>query len=404
MRGEREYVVVTVSGRDRPGITATMATVLVQHEVEIADIDQIAFQDFLAITFLLDLSGGEARRDTVLKDLLFEAHRLGMNLDFRVLSENDLRRMLDRDLLVITFFGGTRAMAVVAGTIADEGANIVKISNLGGREAVGTAWRAECVELVVAIGGDGAALRLKNRLIAVSSELGVDLAIQRFDSYRKGKRIVFFDVDMTLLDMEVIDEMAAAAGAKEAVSRVTQKAMRGEIDFEESLRQRTALLKGLHRGALEKIRSNLRLSEGTEMLVATLKRLGFTLGLVSGGFRFFADHLRDTLGLDFAYANELEFKDDALTGRLIGNVVDDAEKAKIVNRVSAERGILLDQTVAIGDGANDRLMLGQAGLGIAYNAGKGLERSAGSRLARSKLKNILYILGITEDDIRETRT
>jgi phosphoserine phosphatase len=179
--------------------------------------------------------------------------------------------------------------------------------------------------------------------------------------------------------------------------------MRGDLDFEESLRQRVALLKGLDRSALEQIRSHLRLSEGSELLVSTLKRLGFVLGVVSGGFMFFAKHLKETLGLDFAYANELEFKGDKLTGRVVGDVVDDARKARIVNRESADRGIPLDQAVAIGDGANDRLMLGQAGLGIAYNAGRGLQRSAGSKLARNKLKNILYILGITEDDIGDLR-
>lgn len=402
MNGDKDYVVVTVSGRDRPGITAAFGRILVQHGVEIADIDQAALQEFLALTFLLDLSGEDARRDTVLKDLLFEAHRLGMNLDFQPLSERQQKRMRGMDLLVITFFGNTRAMAGIAAAIAAENGNIVKISNLTGRTSEGPPWRADCVELLVAADGSGAVSRLRETLIGASHDMGVDLAIQSFESHRKGKRIVFFDMDQTLLDMEIIDEVAAAAGVGDEVSRVTQKAMRGDIDFEESLRQRVALLKGLERSALENVRSHLRLSEGGDVLVATLKRLGYTMGVVSGGFMFFAEHLKETLGLDFAYANELEFKNDALTGRLVGNVVDDAAKAKIVNRESAKRGILLDQAVAIGDGANDRLMLGQAGLGIAYNAGRRLEQSAGSILARNKLKNILYILGITEDDIRES--
>ncbi|MGD8413974.1 MAG: phosphoserine phosphatase SerB [Candidatus Latescibacterota bacterium] len=403
MPEKKDYVVVTVSGRDRPGITAAFSRILVQHGVEIADIDQAALRDFLALTFLLDLSGDNAGRDTVLKDLLFEAHRLGMNLDFQPLSEKQRQRMSGQDLFVVTFFGNTEAMAAITGTVAGENGNILKISNLAGRTAKGPPWRAECVELLVAAQTNGAVSRIKDRLMTTSHEMGVDLAIQSFESHRKGKRIVFFDMDQTLLDMEVIDEMAAAAGVGGEVSRVTQKAMRGDLDFEESLRQRVALLKGLDRAALERIRSNLRLSEGSELLVSTLKRLGFVLGVVSGGFMFYAGHLEETLGLDFAYANELEFKGDKLTGRVIGEVVDDAKKAKIVNRESAKRGIPLDQAVAIGDGANDRLMLGQAGLGVAYNAGRGLERSAGSKLARNKLKNILYILGITDDDIGDLR-
>jgi len=404
MSANKDFVVVTVSGRDRPGITAAFSKILDRHNVKIADIDQAALQDFLALSFLFDLSGENGRRDTVLKDLLFEAHHLEMSLDFQLLSENELRRLRDKDLIVITFFGNTRALTNITAVIAREKVNIVKIANLGGRTAEGPRREAECIELLVDAGGNGVVPRLKEGLIAVSHDLGVDLAVQRLDAYRKGKRIVFFDMDMTLVDMEVIDEMAGAAGVREEVSRVTQKAMRGDIDFEESLRQRVALLKGLDRDAIERIRDGLRLSEGAEVLVATLKRLGFVLGVVSGGFHMFADRLVEQLGLDFAYANRLEFKDDKLTGRVTGAVVDDAEKAKIVNRVSAERGILLDQTVAIGDGANDRLMLGQAGLGIAYNAGQGLSQSAGTKLAHKKLKNILYILGITEDDIQNSMT
>jgi phosphoserine phosphatase len=395
MRGDKNYVVVTVSGRDRPGITAAFSRVLVDHRVEIADIDQATLQDFLALTFLLDLSGEDVRRDTVLKDLLFEAHGLDMSLDFQLLSERELQSKRDKSLFVITFFGNTQAVADISGILGEENSNIVKITNLSERTA-------ECVELIVDLGGKRGVSRVKERLMSLSHERGIDLAIQRFDAYRKGKRLVFFDMDRTLVDVEVIDEMARAAGVHDEVSRVTERAMRGDLDFEESLRQRTALLKGLDTKALERIRAGLRLAEGAEILIATLKRLGYTLGVVSGGFRFFTDHLKEELGLDFAYANRLEIKGDSLTGRVTGSIVDDAEKAKIVNRVSSERGILLDQTVAIGDGANDRLMLGQAGLGIAYNAGRVLERSAGTKLGRSRLKNILYLLGITEDDIRES--
>jgi phosphoserine phosphatase len=329
----------------------------------------------------------------VLKDLLFLAHRLGMNLDFQLLSEKELLRKRETTLFVVTFFGGTRAMAEIAGILGEENANIVKISNLGSDAA-------DCIKLVVNLCGVRSVAGLKERLMSASHELSVDLALQQYDAYRKGKRLVFFDMDQTLLDMEVIDEMARAAGVHDEVARVTQRAMRGELDFEDSLRQRVALLKGLHRSDLESIRSNLRVSQDADVLVATLKRLGYTLGVVSGGFHFFADTLRERLGLDFAFANHLEFKGDKLTGRVTGTIVDDAEKAKIVNRIAAERGILLDQTVAVGDGANDRLMLGQAGLGIAYNAGRSLARSAGTTLGRTRLKNILYILGVTEDDIR----
>jgi phosphoserine phosphatase len=219
------------------------------------------------------------------------------------------------------------------------------------------------------------------------------------EAYRKNKRLVFFDMDSTLVDMEIIDEMAIRAGVLKEVSRITEKAMRGDLDFEEALRQRVALLKGLRIKELEEIRKEMKLSEGAEELVATLKRLGFKLGVVSGGFHYFVDFLKEKLSLDFAFANDLEIKKGTLTGKTVGKVIDNAYKAKIVNQVSSEEGILLDQTVAIGDGANDVLMLGQAGLGIAYNAKERLRRVASVSVGRSRLKNILYLLGISEEEI-----
>jgi phosphoserine phosphatase len=389
---EKDYVVVTVSGRDRPGITAAFARVIVDHGVEIVDIDQAALHDFLALSFLLDLSGTSRARDSVLKDLLFEANRRQMTLNFQLLSEKELPKKKDLNLFVLTFFGGSSALAEIANILGDENANIQKISNL-------TTDSAHCIELVIDVRRVSGLSTFKQRLMRRSHELDIDLALQKMEAYRKSKRIVFFDMDRTLIDMEVIDEMARAAGVYDEVARVTQKAMRGDIDFEDSLRQRAALMKGLKVDQLSDIRDAMEISEGAGDLVATLRRLGYKLGLVSGGFTYFADHLKQQLGLDFAFANELATKDGALTGRLTGEIIDDAAKAKLVNRVAKEMGVLLDQTVAIGDGANDRLMLGQAGLGIAYNAHTGLDRAASMSLGRTRLMNILYILGITEDDI-----
>jgi len=219
------------------------------------------------------------------------------------------------------------------------------------------------------------------------------------EAYRKSKRLVFFDMDSTLVDMEIIDEMARRAGVFKEVARITEKARRGDLDFEEALIQRVALLKGLKMEELKEIRQEMRLSEGAEDLVGTLKRLGYKLGVVSGGFHYFTDFLKERLGLDFAFANELEVKNGSLTGRVLGEILGNTEKARIVNQVAEQEGVLLDQTVAIGDGANDILMLGQAGLGIAYNAKEKVERMANMSLRRSRLKNILYILGITEEEM-----
>jgi len=383
---------VTVSGPDQPGITAAFSKILVDNLVEIVDIEQASLQDFLGLSFLLDMSGAKQSKDGVLKDLLFEASRLHLTLNFRLFSEKEMKARNNKNLFVLTYFGDTRALAEISNILAEESANIEMIANL-------TRHCASCVELTINVNGVENLGRLKSKVIAKSHELNIDLALQKMEAYRKNKRLVFFDMDSTLVDMEIIDEMAQRAGVLKEVSRITEKAMRGDIDFEESLTQRVALLKGLRVEELEKIRNDMKLSEGAKDLVDTLKGLGFKLGLVSGGFDYFSDFLREKLGLDFSYANQLEIKSGVLTGKVLGKIIDNTYKAKIVNMVSTEEGVLLDQTVAIGDGANDVLMLGQAGLGIAYNAKERLERAANMSLGRARLKNILYILGISDEEM-----
>jgi phosphoserine phosphatase len=392
MEDKRDFVMVTVSGPDQPGITAMFSRILVENQVEIVDIEQASLQDFLGLSFLLDMSGAKQSKDGVLKDLLVEASRLHLTLNFRLFSEKELKARNNKNLFILTYFGDTRALAEISNILAEENANIEMISNL-------TRHCASCVELTIDVNGVKNLGHLKERVIAKSHELNIDLALQKMEAYRKNKRLVFFDMDSTLVDMEIIDEMAQRAGVFREVSRITEKARRGDIDFEEALIQRVALLKGLKVEELEKIRSEMRLSEGAEDLVDTLKGLGYKLGLVSGGFDYFANSLKDRLSLDFSFANQLEIKNGALTGKVLGKIVDNTYKAKIVNMVSSEEGVLLDQTVAIGDGANDVLMLGQAGLGIAYNAKEKVERAANMSLRRTRLKNILYILGISEEEM-----
>jgi len=392
MDENKDFVMVTVSGPDQPGITAAFSKILVDNHVEIVDIEQASLQDFLGLSFLLDMTGAKQSKDGVLKDLLFEASRLHLTLNFRLFSETEMKARNNKNLFILTYFGDTRALAEISNVLAEENANIEMISNL-------TRHCASCVELTINVNQVKNLSQLKAKVLAQSHELNIDLALQKMEAYRKNKRLVFFDMDSTLVDMEIIDEMAQKAGVFKEVSRITEKAMRGDIDFEESLTQRVALLKGLKMEALEEIRNEMKLSEGAEELVETLKRLGFKLGLVSGGFDYFVNFLKERLTLDFAFANQLEIKNGALTGKVLGKIVDSTYKAKIVNMVSSQEGVLLDQTVAIGDGANDGLMLGQAGLGIAYNAREKLERAASMSLGRARLKNILYILGISEEEM-----
>ena len=394
MAENKKLLMVTVSGQDRPGITATFSRVMMDHRVELLDIEQASLQNMLGLYFLLDLSNVTDSQDSVIKDFLFEASQLNLALNFRLFSPGEVQAVSQRNLYVLTHFGGTHTLAELSRILSEENVNIEMISSL-------THNSAKSVEMILNVIGASSLGHLKQRIMVKSRELDIDLAFQKMEAYRKNKRLVFFDMDSTLVDMEVIDEMARRAGVYREVARITEKAMQGELDFEEALIQRVALLRGLTVAELTKIRENMRFSQGVEELAATLKWLGYKLGVVSGGFDFFSDYLKEKLGFDFAFANSLEIKNGALTGRILGQIIDAAQKAHTVNQTACDQGILLDQTVVVGDGANDSLMLGQAGLGIAYNAKKGLDRVANVSLGRSRLMNILHLLGISEKDITE---
>jgi phosphoserine phosphatase len=394
MADDKKLLMVTISGPDRPGITASLTQVLMKCSAEIVDIEQASLQKMLGLYFLLDLSNVSGSKDSVIKDLLFEASQLNLQLNFKLFSPGEVEAISQRNLYVLTHFGGTRALAELSRILGEENANIETIASLNHHGA-------RSVEMTISVNEVLSLSRLKERLMVKSRELDTDLALQKMEAYRKNKRLIFFDMDSTLVDMEVIDEMARRAGVHQEVARITEKAMRGDFDFEESLVQRVALLKGLSVEELSQIRDDIRLSEGVEELVPTLKWLGYKMGVVTGGFDFFSNHLKEKLRLDFAHANRLEIKKGALTGRVLGNVLDAAEKARIVNQTACDEGILLDQTVVVGDGANDALMLGQAGLGIAYNAKKRLDRVANVALGRARLAHIFHLLGITEEDIDE---
>jgi len=394
MKEEQNYLMVTVSGQDRPGIAAAFTGILSEHHVEIMDIEQASPQDLLGLYFLLDLSSATSKKDSVIKDLLFEANQLGLNLQFKLYRQSEVQISNQRPLFVITHFGGTKALAALTRILGDENVNIESITTIHN-------YGRRTMEMTVDVRTKENLTRIKKRLMIKSCELCFDMAVQKMEAYRKNKRLIVFDMDSTLVDMEIIDEIALRAGVKREVSRVTEKTIRGDLDFEESLRQRVALLKGVSIDDLEEIRQKMALSKGVKELVRTLKFLGFKIGVVTGGFDFFSNHLKDKFGLDYAFANRLELKNGILTGRVIGDVIDAAGKARIINHLAQKEKILLDQVVAVGDGANDALMLGQAGLGIAYNAKKSLVNAANMSIGKERLTNILILLGITEEDMQE---
>ncbi len=391
---EENLLMVNIAGPDRPGILAAFAKVLQNYQIEIVDIQQAALQQTLGLHVLLKFEAANPSKYSAIKDLLFEGNQFNLTLNFQLLAPGQIQRVDYRKRLVLTYFGETRAIAELSKVLAEEDANIEMISSA-------THHGARSFELIVDIARVNSVDRLKSRMMAKSRELNVDLAVQTMVAHRKNKRMICFDMDSTLVELEGIDEMARKAGVHREVARITDKAMRGDFDFEESLRQRVAMLRGLSLDAVTEIRDRMILSQGADELLTTLKWLGFKLGIVSGGFDIFADHLKDKFSLDFVFANRLEIKKGALTGKVQGDIVDAAQKARIVNQVACDLGIPLDQVVAIGDGANDALMLAQAGLGIAYNAKKALNQIANVTLSKAHFKHIFHLLGITEEDIKE---
>ncbi|MCB2171067.1 MAG: phosphoserine phosphatase SerB [Deltaproteobacteria bacterium] len=384
----------TISGQDSPGIMAALLGVLAKNKVEIVDLGQTALQKMLGLYFVLDLGGGENSADSVMKDLLFEANQLGLTLNFQLLQTRDAEKIHSHSLFVLHFFGDTASLAEISKILAEERVNIETVSS-----SVHHGDRS--IEMVLDVRAVPDLTRLKQRIMSRARALKTDLGFQKQEAYRKNKRMIFFDMDSTLVDMEIIDELAHRAGVKREVARLTERAMRGEFDFAQSLTQRVAMLKGLKQSDLEAVRDGIRLSEGVEELVTSLKWLGFTLGIVTGGFDYFAQHLKEKLGFDLVHANSLEIKEGVLTGKVAGEIIDAAGKARVVSQTACDLGIPMDQVVVVGDGSNDALMLGQAGLGIAYNAKKGLDRIANVSLGHARFLHIFHILGITQEDVEE---
>ena len=384
-------LLVTLTGRDRPGVTSRLFTELARFPLVVVDTEQIVLRGRLILGVLVDLAGADAAAELALRDGLSQAARdLGLEIEVTVGPED--HGATTPGPLHVTVLGNPllpAAMAGVAGCIASCGANIDRIVRLASEPVT-------CIEMDVS-GADPDVLRAE--LNAQAALLQVDVAVQRSGLYRRAKRLVVMDVDSTLVRGEVIEMLAERAGCALEVAAITQAAMRGELDFEQSLRERVALLAGLSASALTEVRESLVLTPGARTLVRTLKRLGYLVAIVSGGFTQITDGLVDELGIDFAAANTLDVVDGTLTGKLIGPIVDRAGKAAALEQFAGLAGVPLTQTIAIGDGANDLDMLGRAGLGVAFNAKPVVREAADTALNVPYLDAILYLLGITRDEI-----
>lgn len=388
-------ILVTVTGPDRPGVTSTLMGILADKGAGLDDVEQVVVQGQLTLCLLISVPPSA----DVLKELLFAAKQLQMELDFKPVESTDPAGPVPDPgrRYVITAIGrslGPRSLHALASTLAAEGANIEKISRL-------SEGALASLEIHAKLPSDRDHDHLKRLLLAVATRSSFDVSLQRESLYRRSKRLVVMDMDSTLIQIEVIDELARRHNVGERVARITEQAMRGEMDYDDSLRQRVALLKGLDARVLENICAELPLTEGAETLIRVLKRLGYRIAVLSGGFSTAAEALKRRLGLDYAFSNQLEIVDGKLSGRVTGPIVNAQRKAELLELIAQLEGVLLDQTIAVGDGANDALMLERAGLGIAFHAKPTLRERADTAISAAGLDSILYLLGLSGREIKE---
>ena len=405
----REIILIQVSGGDRPGLTAAFTRILAQYQLNILDIGQAVIHDSLSLGILIEVPPGR-ETSPVLKDLLFEAHKLNISVRFRPIDYDRYEDWVagqGKDRYIITLLARkitAEQLSDVTGVIATNELNIESITRLSGRvhlegEGVDEDARA-CIEISVR-GEPASSEAMRADFLRIANERNLDIAFQKDTAFRRNRRLVAFDMDSTLIESEVIDELAREAGVGEQVSEITEKAMRGELDFNESFRRRVALLEGLDEAALERVRSRLKLTEGAEKLIATLKALGYRTAILSGGFTWFGRYLQERLGIDHVHANELEIENGKVTGRVAGQIVNGQRKAELLREIARKEGISLEQVIAVGDGANDLPMLGIAGLGIAFRAKPMVKENAKQAISTLGLDGILYLIGVRDKDQAE---
>ncbi len=401
----REIILIQISGTDRDGLLAGIMGQLAASGVTILDICQSVIHADLSFGVLIEVPR-EHETSPILKDLLFWAHNQGLNLKFTPITEDDYESwvgMQGRKRHIVTVLGRTITaanLAALSEVITANGLSVDCITRLSGRRSLVRPpdMPRACLEFSVR-GTPTDISAMRAAFLELSREQGIDIGFQEDNAFRRIRRLVCFDMDSTLIQAEVIDELAKRAGVGEQVAAITEAAMRGELDFCQSLRKRVSLLKGLPASVLEDVAETLPMTEGAERLIRTLKSLGYSIAILSGGFTYFGRRLQERLGIDYVHANELEVENGALTGGLVGEIVDGPGKARRLKEIAAKENISLSQVIAVGDGANDLPMLDVAGLGIAFHAKPVVRQGAGQAISNVGLDGVLYFLGLRD---RET--
>lgn len=406
MGNKTELILIRISGVDRPGLTASVTAILSKYQVDIMDIGQADIHSTLSLGILFKCSDQDS--GNIMKELLFKASDLGINIRFYPVSDDEYEtwvNMQGKNRYILTLLGRKLTAQQIAGAtklLAEQQLNIDGIRRLTGRIPLDEkkANVRACIEFSVR-GTPRDREELQSQLMQLSASLGMDFSFQQDNMYRRMRRLICFDMDSTLIETEVIDELAIRAGVGDQVKAITERAMRGEIDFCESFKERVALLKGLDESVMRDIAEHLPITEGVERLMFVLKRYGYKIAILSGGFTYFGNYLKEKFGIDYVYANQLEIVDGKLTGRYLGDIVDGKRKAELLRLLAQVENVDIAQTIAVGDGANDLPMLSTAGLGIAFHAKPKVVANAQQAINTIGLDGVLYFLGFKDSYLDE---